>query len=112
MTAAVLFFALLQGRVFGRARLPTPNGSIGSVRAELPTILFGVLTYATWSQRLVVDKHAAPAYPNAMKIFGLLLLMAAMLSCAAQVDQQDVRPSQLKALLDLPLEQAVQKRNA
>jgi uncharacterized protein YecT (DUF1311 family) len=43
-------------------------------------------------------------------IFRVLLFMTAGLSCAAQTDQQDVRPSQLKALLDLPLEQAVKKR--
>ncbi len=47
-----------------------------------------------------------------MKVAVLLLSIAAMLPCAAQVDQQDVRPSQLQALLDLPLEQAVQKREA
>jgi uncharacterized protein YecT (DUF1311 family) len=45
-----------------------------------------------------------------MKILTVLLFLATVFSCAAQTDQQDVRPSQLKALLDLPLEQAVQKR--
>jgi uncharacterized protein YecT (DUF1311 family) len=46
-----------------------------------------------------------------MKILPVLLIMAAALSGAAQTAQQDVHPSQLKALLDQPLEQAVQKRN-
>lgn len=45
-----------------------------------------------------------------MKVLTVLLFVAAVLSCAAQTNSQDVRPSQLKALLDLPLEQAVQKR--
>ena len=46
-----------------------------------------------------------------MKMLTVLLLMTAALSGAAQTAQQDVHPSQLKALLDLPLEQAIQKRN-
>jgi uncharacterized protein YecT (DUF1311 family) len=58
-----------------------------------------------------LNQHRAPAYACGMKILTVLLFMAVVLSCAAQTDQQDVSPSQLKALLDLPIEQAVQKRN-
>jgi len=46
-----------------------------------------------------------------MKIAVVLLCPVTVLSCAAQTGQQDIRPAQLQALLNLPLEQADQKRN-